>query len=141
MCNCVLCRCARDQKLGIEACRKCLHSSLAYPPRHLVIHYARFILCVLHILLYGEWGAIILLGSSSPDASSALQNSVSDWITSPSFNECAGSAIKAMKATEVVSEERLGALAHAIPLWHISLPRLLDASTLRRSHVICPRRA
>ena len=63
-------------------------------PRHLVIHYARFIFCVLRILLYGEWDAITLLGSSSSDASSPLQNSVSDWITSPSFNECAGSAIK-----------------------------------------------
>lgn len=115
-----------------------LHSSHPSPPRHLVIHYARFILCVLRILLYGEWDAITLLGSSSPDASSPLQNSVSDWITSPSFNECAGSAIK---AAEVVSqilqndpELSLMPYLFGIYLFHGSLILLLFADRMSSVH-------
>lgn len=115
-----------------------LPGSRLNPPRHLVIHYARFILCVLRILLYGEWDAITLLGSSSPSASSPLQNSVSDWITSPSFNECAGSAIK---AAEVVSqilrddpELSLMPYLFGIYLFHGSLILLLFADRMSSVH-------
>jgi len=113
-------------------------SSRLNPRCHLVIYYARFILCVLRILLHGEWDAITLLGSSSPSASSPLQNSVSDWITSPSFNECAGSAIKAAEVVSQILQDdpelSLMPYLFGIYLFHGSLILLLFADRMSSVH-------
>lgn len=115
-----------------------LRSSRLNPQCHLVIHYARFILCVLRILLYGEWDAITLLGSSSPTATSPLQSSVSDWITSPSFNECAGSAIKAAEVVSQILQDdpelSLMPYLFGIYLFHGSLILLLFADRMSSVH-------
>lgn len=75
-----------------------LHSSLAYPPRHLnslrSLHPLRSAHSPLRRVGRNNFAWIIKSRRKLP-----LQNSVSDWITSPSFNECARSAIK---ATEIV---------------------------------------
>lgn len=52
----------------------------------LVVAYARYIIKVLYVLLYGNWDAISMLQDSG------------DWILSPAFSECASNSIAAAEA-------------------------------------------
>lgn len=52
----------------------------------LVVAYARYIIKVLYVLLYGNWDAISMLQDNG------------DWILSPAFSECASNSIAAAEA-------------------------------------------
>ncbi|ROW16418.1 hypothetical protein VPNG_02807 [Cytospora leucostoma] len=58
----------------------------------LVTAYSTHILHVLHVLLHGKWDAISMLDDDD------------DWITSPSFNNCASHAIAASQAVSQILE-------------------------------------